>query len=374
MTHLTEQNLYETPMKRILIIILLLCLTNQMQAKTAIDSTLKTMSEKMDFLSKQVSNDKHLLDSLSKEFNFLNRQSQFHIRTNEETISSISNQLSSSSYSLTIFGILFSIAGIGIGIYVTYIERKVVALNEQSKNQLEQTERIQREVNEVNKLIQSDIYGLFEKIKREETKHILNRLVKVPRDIGNLNDALLSRELEREDFDLLKMAYLKLVDEPVPASNQLIIRMNNKDSYLLQFFQHFTDLALKDAEIGPDFSTFYEHGISCAFENDILKTTEDFMKGIIDLGIQNKTKDINNFINGLAKSEFVDLDKLYEIMFESLKNRVERFKFYEIIICTTENKKCKVHFGDLLVSNYSNSELNLTEKGVISEIETLKTQ
>jgi hypothetical protein len=215
---------------------------------------------------------------------------------------------------------------------------------------------------------------LFEKIKREETIHILNRLVKIPRDIGNLKYALLSRELHRDDFVLLKSAYLKLGEEPSLEPGVIRLRMPYKDSYLLLFFQHFVDLAIKDPEISPVIRTFYEYGISCAFENDIIKTTEDFIKAIIDLGFQNKTEDINNFFKGLAKSEFVDLAVLYEIVFSAIKARDDKFKFYEIISNTAETMKCKIHYGDLLISKYVDSVFSESEQGIIDEISTLKIQ
>jgi len=360
-------------MKKIFLTLILssICLI-EVEAKQ--DSQQKVLNEKIINLSHQINTDKHLIDSLSKEFTFLNKQSQFHIKTNEETISSISNQLSSSSYSLTIFGILFGIAGVALSVYVTRIEIKIVKLNEDGRKQLEQTKNIQTEVNQVNQLIQNDIYGLFEKIKREETIHILNRLVKIPRDIGNLKYALLSRELHRDDFVLLKSAYLKLGEEPSLEPGVIRLRMPYKDSYLLLFFQHFVDLAIKDPEISPVIRTFYEYGISCAFENDIIKTTEDFIKAIIDLGFQNKTEDINNFFKGLAKSEFVDLAVLYEIVFSAIKARDDKFKFYEIISNTAETMKCKIHYGDLLISKYVDSVFSESEQGIIDEISTLKIQ
>lgn len=360
-------------MKKILLT-LTICSTCLTGVEAKQDSIIKVLNEQVINQSKQINIDKLKIDSLDKEFNFLNRQSQFHIKTNEETISSISNQLSSSSYNLTIFGILFGIAGLGLSVYVTRIERKVVKLNEEGRKQLEQTKKIQSEVNHVNQLIQNDIYGLFEKIKREETIHILNRLIKVPKDIGNLNDVLLSRELHRDDFELLKTAYLKLGVEPALESGLVRLRLPYKSSYLLLFFQHFVDLAIKDPEIGPDIRTFYEQGIGCAFENDMMKTTEDFIKAIIDLGFQTKMDDINNFFRGLAKSEFVDLIVLYEIVFSAFKTRDDKFKFYEVISNTAETKKCKIHYGDLLISTYADSETSGSEQGIIDEINALKAQ
>lgn len=359
-------------MKKILLFSII-CNACLIKVEARQDSIIIMLKKHVNNQSIQINIDKNKIDSLSKEITFLNRQCQFYIRTNEETISSISNQLSSSSHNLTFFGILFGIAGIGLSVYVTRIERKIVKLNEDGTKLLEQTKDIQSEVNHVNQLIQNDIYGLFEKIKREETIHILNRLVKIPRDIENLNNTLLSRELLREDFELLKSAYLRLGKEPALGPELIRAGIPSKESYLLLFFQHFVDLAIKDPIVGRDIEIFYEQGICSAFENDMIKTTEDFIKAVIDLGIQNKTEDINNFFKGLAKSEFVDLHVLYEIMFATLKTRDARFKFYEIISNNIETKRCKIHFGQLLITEYSNIEKSKSEQVIIDEINVLKT-
>jgi hypothetical protein len=337
------------------------------------DSIVEVLKSDIEIQSSTITQQKYILDSLNREFQHLQRESDFSIKTNEQTIASISNQIGSASYSLTIFGILFGIAAIGLGVYVTYIERKVVTLNEKGREQLTQSEKIKSEVSEINYLIQKDIYGLFEKIKREETKHMINRLIKVPRDIGNLSNALLSRELEREDFALLKIAYSKLLSGGGANLGGGLTGLNNQGSYHLIFFQHFLDLAIKDTEIGPNMTEFYEKGFICAFENDIIKSSEDFIKAIIDLGIQSKPGDISNYFTALAKSDFVDLIIVYEILFSNISTRDQQFSFYQKIPDTQECKKAKIHFGDLLISNYSDGKNTESEQAIIDEVTQLKT-
>ena len=156
---------------------------------------------------------KNQINELNQKINELNQDYEKQEKVNEKTFESISNQISAASLNLTIFGILFSVAAIGLGLYVTFIERKIVLIREENKSLLSETKLVKDEVVKINTQIQKDIYGLFLKIKREETVHILERLIKIPEDISNLSQQLLSRELEKEDYLILKEAYLKLKEK-----------------------------------------------------------------------------------------------------------------------------------------------------------------
>lgn len=303
------------------------------------------------------------INFLNKENNELKSKSEYQEKLNEQTLNSISIQLSATSYNLTFFGILFTIIAIGIGFYVTYIERKIVTIREENKALLVQTISTKDEVVEINELIQKDIFGLFLKIKREETIDILKRLLKIPKDISNFSNQLLSRELEKDDYYLLKEAYNIIKNEP--KENDNIFEMDYSEGYKLLFFQHFLDLAVKDITINKDLLDYYGSAINCAFENDIIKSTEDFMKGILDSGFQSKTDDIVSFFRGISDSKFKNFDKIYEITFNVLKNRDDQFKFFEIISNDIKSRIAKLNFGKLLISSYSNTELSQSEKNAI---------
>ncbi len=289
---------------------------------------------------------------IKKEIFDLKAKYEFQTKMNETTINSISNQLTAASYNLTLFGILFALGAIALGVYSTYIERKVTKMSEENKLLLSKTKAIKDEVETINKLIQADIYGLFLKIKREETIHILNRLLKIPEDITNFLQKLLSRELEQEDFLILKKAYLEIKKASVIG--------DYKYSYQLLFFQHFFDLSVKDNEIGPDLIDQYARCINCAFENDIIKSTTDFIKTIYNLGLESRNQEINSFISGLSQSKFANIQKIYEIFFDSLSSRDNRFKFYNLISDDDNTKIGKTNFGKLIIDKYMTIE-DLTE-------------
>lgn len=290
--------------------------------------------------------------------------------TNEEidskTYSSISNQLSATSVSLTVIGILFGIIGIIIGVYVTYVERKIVNIRDENKEMLNQSIQIKKDVEELNRLIQQDTYGLFVKIKKEETNHILERLLKVPADITNFFQQLLSRELEINDYDKLKAAYIRLNEIEKDYEKEYA------EDYLLLFFQHFADLAISDLNIKKELIDYMPLAIEQAFENDIIKSTNDLFKLFIDKGISNYKNELNKYFEGVGKSKYNDFKLLYKSIFDKLRNRDSQFLVYELIEPTEELKVIKMEYGQLLLDAFSEANPTISEKVILDEIENLK--
>lgn len=299
------------------------------------------------------------IDSLQKEIISLKQKYENESSLTEKSFNSISTQISAASYNLTVFGILFAIAAIILGIYVTYVEKKIIRIREDNKQLLSESEKIKDEVFATNELIQKDINGLFLKIKREETINILNRLSKVPRDISNVIHDLVSRELEREDYEILKKAYLKLKENP--SISQGLMRVNCEDNYKLLFFQHFLDISIKDNTIGPDLVSFYPEGIICAFENDILKSSKDFIKAIVDLGYNTRVDEISSFFKGISRSSHADLKQVYLIIQKTLNERDDKFKFFNLIPDTKDCLIGKKNYGEILIEEYNDKNPTASE-------------
>ncbi|MBU3012298.1 hypothetical protein KO506_12855 [Polaribacter vadi] len=308
-----------------------------------------------------IEKNKSTIQEFNKKIKNLEEKFEYQVKNNEQTLNSISNQIGATSFNLSIFAFLFGILAIGLGVYITWVERKIIKIRGENESLLKKTIQTKNEVVAINELIQKDIYGLFIKIKREETEHILKRLVYVPKDVNNFVTQLVSRELIESDFELIKKAYLKLGDQA-----------NFKENYQIIIFQHFLDLALKDDEISKTITESYPICISCSFENDILKSTENFMKAIIDLGFQKKVLEINSFFKGLSSSQHKNYNKIYEIIFNSLNNRDNQFKFY-LLIDKNENKKiAKLKYGKLLIDKYSKNELSISELNIIDDVNSIQ--
>lgn len=272
----------------------------------------------------------------------------------EQSGSNISNQLASASYNLTLFGILFTIAAVLLGVYVSLIERKVVKISKENQALLERNQKIKDDVERINNLIHNDIQRLFIELKREETIHILDRLIKVPEDIANLCELLLARELEQEDFRKLRQAYLNL-----PQKNR-----EYTNSYHLLFFQHFLSQTLRDPDLKVGTSDYIPTGIINSFENDIIKSTIDFATLLVDTSINEFEKEIRQFFKGLTSSEYKNFAKVYQALFNNLKTRKNRFDLFNTVESIPEQRIAKIEFGKLLQAEYLND--NPTESERIS--------
>lgn len=340
--------------KTTIIILLLLSLTvfSQSNQESILKEKINKLEYKLDYIEKK---------NYDSEIISLKNKLDFQQKMSEQSNSNISNQLASASYNLTLFGLLFAISAIGLGLYVTYVERKIVKIGEENKELLNQNQQIKDDVEALNKLIQSDIYNLFLKIKREETVHILDRLVKVPKDVANICESLLSRDLEQKDFEKLRQAYLNLGE----------IKNNYHNQYNILFFQHFLGQSLKDEKLRKEISNFIPTGIDSSFENDILTCTFDFVKTVVDQGIQEYKYEINQFFYGLANSEFKTYNPVYQLLFDNLKSRKNRFEIFNTLESHEHGRESKIEFGKLLEKCYSDNNPTQSELLAFTELKEL---
>jgi hypothetical protein len=286
-------------------------------------------------------------------------------KINDQTINSISVQLDSASYNLTIFGILFSIAAILLGIYITYIERKIVKISEENKELLSKNQTIKKEVENLNELIQKDINGLFLKIKREETLHILDRLLKIPKDITNVCESLLSRELLPDDFIKLKNAFLALPENDENGDE-------DKHSYKSLFFQHFFDMTLLDIDLRKHMEKFIPIGISQSFENDIIFSSKNFISLLNKKGINEFSKEINEFFKGLSKYQFSKFTPVYDLFCENLKDKNLIFELFNEVKSIPENRIAKIEYGNSILNKFKQNDFTDDEKPILEELQQLK--
>ena len=62
---------------------------------------------------------------------------------------------------------------------------------------------------------------------------------------------------------------------------------------------------------------------------------------------------------------FKSFEKIYEIFYNSLKERDDKFKFFEIILDIKSLRIPKSNFGKLLIKGYGKEELSKSEKNAI---------
>jgi len=348
-------------MKRLIFITLLFPLIVFAQSKqdTTIYSKINALENQLRELEKNYYEEK---------IKFLEEQISFQKNSTEQAFNTISTQLDASTYWVSIVSVILALIAIAIGIFINKKEKQVVQIKGEVEQLLRETKIVKESVVQINDDINHNLSNLYKKLRREETQTILNRLLQVPQDISNLGQQLVSRELEKEDFDTLKKAYLKVKELSVKQKDIKYIA-----GYLALFFQHFLDLSIKDESIGNDIlNDDFFHFLECSFENDVKKSTEDFMTTIINLGYNNKSKEINAFIKGLSVSEtYKNSDFIYKIIFEKLQHRTNQFEFFSIISDEKESRIGKSNYGKFLIDAYLDRELNEKENAIIEEINSI---
>ncbi|MBO2522585.1 MAG: hypothetical protein CW336_01830 [Bacteroidetes bacterium] len=242
----------------------------------------------------------------------------------------INNSLSSTNSLLTIVSIIIASIAAVLAIYVTYLERKIKFMKDIVSTKETEVKSLVDEIN-------NDVYGLFIKIRREDTKAMLQRLVAVPDDISNLIETFLSRNLEKEDFFILKEAYQGLIKKGREKDKPGIDRLSKGEEYLLLFFQHFVGMSVEDDFLEDRIVSYFKTGLNCAFENDIIKVINDLSEVLSNKKTKaNRVKVVSELVKAFKVSINTQDHPEYLDMFKNKINDVELWEEVDKI-----NKKGK---------------------------------
>jgi len=198
--------------------------------------------------------------------------------------SHISNQISSSTFVIEGLALFFTIAGIALAIYINDAYEKVKI--------------IKRDIGDAKAYLDeySDLF--YERVKRDDTRHILKRLIEVPEDIHNVIQPLLSRDLENQDFALLKQAYTSDV-----------LTQNDKENYVLVFMQHFPYRSFMDEDLKePAYGSLRGDKLNQMFKRDIENLFDGVIKFLKEngLGFGESKKIVTELLHGLYISRHKD--------------------------------------------------------------------
>lgn len=233
---------------------------------------------------------------------------------------SIANQLSAINTLLAVVSVILAIVGIGLGVYISKKAQDVEKLNKDSQ-------KAQATSKEILRLINEDINGLYERLKEAETENLIKRLMKVPEDIGNLSELLLSRDIPDSLYGELKKAYLSFKDKQKSTPDYY----GGLNSYKLLIYQNFIGLAICDPDIKSDIITFSFNAMNSAFESDMEEITRKFFSTAVKVGLASMKADVKKFFSDLSQSRHKDYDKLYEIIFDVLGSRENHFEFLSMV-------------------------------------------
>lgn len=343
---------------RRLTLLALLCFVNTFGFAriTKVDS----LSIRMVDVETQLKAERHEILILQKEVEICEKSLRCideHVdRVNEE----ISNQITSSSHTIQVWGwiftvlaILVSIGGILFAHFIHKTSKGISLLTSEAKEQLKQAKVQSEDINEMQQrtmLQQGDIKNtlreienqkyelqklysdiqknsqkIYTNMRREETTALLIRLEEIPEDIANIGKTLLTRILNDADFMKLLNAYYNLIDRSKELSNistTAELRMKDinfaslEESYLLLFAQHFMGESIVKEDIRDLLrSRFFLFFNVCFFRNDAEKSTKDFKQGILKLSDEKLQMDLmKEFVDAIIQSRYQKLTELYDIL------------------------------------------------------------
>lgn len=249
--------------------------------------------------------------------------------------STIANEISAVNTLLVTFTIVFGIVGIAWGIYITWLQRKVSKMSDNIEKKEQTIVTLAKTIEETDQKIQSDISGLYAKLRKEETFTLLKRLEMEPQDISNVLGLLLARPLENDGFPILKNAFLKLIRIGESATNISFFDKTYRKPFLLLFFQHYLYFSIKDDDLREIIVADFGYCMACAFKSDIIKSTEDFCKALtIEGASYNKTSILIDYLKALNQSKFSSLIELKNIFQENVNKDL---LVDAIDKCTTDN-------------------------------------
>lgn len=349
-------------MRRLIIISLLLIVSTISYAKKS-STNVDTLNIAISQLKTKTNDIDLSIDGLSKQIDVIS----YTVETQKDIISqeqsAIENSMSSINTILTIFSILITIGGIGLGCYINRKEKNMQNLLnkvEEKKKEVETLEektiKTREDIRELNNTITKDIEALYARLRREETVTILKRLVYEPMDISNLSPLLMSRDLEESDFKYLLVAYRNLSERIfIMNLGTLDISKKNKYCFLALFFQHFCGLSIDNKLVRDDLIKMLPLIIKSAFHRDIDKSTNSL---VICLN-KNISTDYNNlnvltdYIQALNNSQFKNYNKPYEIIASKYKNDDELKKLWSML----ESKDIiNQYFGSALCERFKDDD------------------
>lgn len=248
--------------------------------------------------------------------------------------SAIANELNVVNILLVTFTIVFGLVGIGLGLYITWLQRKVSKMRDDIEKKEHTIITLAQKIEDTDKKIQSDISGLYKQLREEETITLLRRLEEEPQDISNLDGLLLARSISIEGFPILKSAYTNLLKA---ENDQKDVNLFDdcKGSYLILFFQHFLYESLLDDDIREDLRKAFEIGCQCAFKRDILKSTKDLCMLLSESDAPfEKEPMLVDYLKAINQSKYKDLIELKNIFQDEIKN--QNLLVEAIEKCTTD--------------------------------------
>lgn len=297
-------------------------------------------------------------DEIDKKFDY-------QMRCNDTAINSVNTSISGATYALAIIGLV----GIVLGIYITWQAKNVAIIEKQSEKILDNHLKIKKEVKILDEDIKNNMKKLYNQLKEEETKALIERLHEVPEDIMNLFRILASRKISKKFFSQMKKAYQSLSDDAIKEEAKYL--------YHSLFFQHFPSLAIFDEDLQNEIEDNYLQLMQSFFINDITRTSKEFIKVIIkEDDVLDFSEKIKKYFIALKQSKFKNCLELHKHIYKTLLTKENRFNLYFILSSEELLEGVVMFYGQFLLTDYKDASRNTeTEnKALIDITEAIETK
>lgn len=273
-------------------------------------------------IENQLSGMQYAIDSLQSELTALQVKTDLFTGIIATSNDSIANQLSAANNLLAFLAIALTIGGAIISFYIRRKKFEVEKMANMVDGKKKTVDAIARTTKELDEQINSNIKGLYLKLRKEETNALLDRLVFEPMDISNLIKLLLARDLDEDGFAKVREAYLKLEEEPAAEMGIIELEISNSEAYMLLFFQHYCYQAVRDDLIRPELVKCFGGNSNNAFKRDIIKSTIDLCRALTDeTSTFNKEEVLTAYLKALNGCKHKNLEELKNIMEQNITPR-----------------------------------------------------
>lgn len=279
----------------------------------------------------QLSDLSRAVDSMQYQLTMLQTKTDLVTGIIETSNDSIANQLSSASTLLEIIAIVIAVVGGIVGFYINRKKRQVEKLAKTVDEKKKLVDEIAKTTKALDEQIHCNLNELYQKLRKEETNTLLDRLVLEPYDISNILSLLLARDLDDDGFAKIKESYLKLDESSMDTI--LEEQYDYKSNYLLLLFQHYCCQSMQDDRIRPAMIERFDWEMRQAFKRDIIKSTIDFCKAISDNDSSfNKEETLLAYLKAINSSKFATLEDLKNILEQNitpkelLQNTIDKCK------------------------------------------------
>lgn len=313
-------------------------------------------TSKDDEKSKEIKELKSQIEDLEKRVIYQNDQINSQAGMLDTAFDGVSAELSASSNYISVFGVIIGLLTIGIGLYVTKMEKSIRRMSEDSELLMQRNIQIKKDVEDLGNQIVRDSKGLYEVIRNEESNHLMNRLISVPEDISNLFYTIASRDLEEHHFAQFKEAYTQVKHDS-----------KYNEDYLTLLFQHFSGKSLLDPDIKSAFIKSLPNSFMNSFKSDVIKASTDFFLAVKNLDVSKWKKEINEFVKGLDTTNYSNYDEIYFAIVSTINDREQQFRIYNIIDNIPATLTFRKKYGTLLIE-FHYEELSEREEKTIEEI------